>query len=282
MRMRLCLFALFAAVALTHFVGWLRPLDDALRDLRFAADRRDPTGSLVLVEIDAKALDAVGVWPWPRSVHGEVLTRLLDMGADEVAFDIDFSQPSIPGEDQAFAASLEAGVVTINDVLYAWGEPAASWSGFKRSGLGHVHGRSGLQEMVRRRFVSFDPEPGLSPLFAFPYDEPADKMARTALAAADKPAENKRPKIAALITEFRRNSHAEVIVDRILEGYGWASEHYHPKLDLVAMYVDQFPEGGFQRASAAETPASRFGSAAGRSSSRQMSACASMVPLPSG
>ncbi|REK10031.1 MAG: hypothetical protein DWQ37_17580 [Planctomycetota bacterium] len=57
----------------------------------------------------------------------------------------------------------------------------------------------------------------------------------------------KRPKIAALITEFRRNSHAEVIVDRILEGYGWASEHYHPKLDLVAMYVDQFPDADLSR-----------------------------------
>jgi hypothetical protein len=70
---------------------------------------------------------------------------------------------------------------------------------------------------------------------------------RTGAQAADKPDPGKRPKIAALITEFRRNSHAEVIVDRILEGYGWESEHYHPKLDLVAMYVDQFPEGDLSR-----------------------------------
>ena len=108
MRLRLCLLALFAVAALAQLAGWLRPLDDALRDLRFAGDRRDPTGSIVLAEIDANALDAVGVWPWPRSIHGEVLTRLLDLGAAEVAFDIDFSQPSIPAEDEAFAAGLEA------------------------------------------------------------------------------------------------------------------------------------------------------------------------------
>ena len=48
---------------------------------------------------------------------------------------------------------LQAGVVTINDVLYAYGEPAATWSGFKRSGLGASHGLSGLKEMSRRRFV---------------------------------------------------------------------------------------------------------------------------------
>jgi acyl-CoA reductase-like NAD-dependent aldehyde dehydrogenase len=45
---------------------------------------------------------------------------------------------------------LQAGVVTINDVLYAYGEPAATWSGFKRSGLGASHGL-GLKEMSRRR-----------------------------------------------------------------------------------------------------------------------------------
>jgi len=62
---------------------------------------------------------------------------------------------------------------------------------------------------------------------------------------------SKRPKVAALITEFRRNSHAEVILDRILEGYGWEGRHYRPRLDLVAMYVDQFPEGELSRERAA-------------------------------
>jgi acyl-CoA reductase-like NAD-dependent aldehyde dehydrogenase len=64
---------------------------------------------------------------------------------------------------------LQAGVVTINDVLYAYGEPAATWSGFKRSGMGASHGLSGLKEMSRRRFVSFDGSPSEAPAFAFPY-----------------------------------------------------------------------------------------------------------------
>ena len=68
---------------------------------------------------------------------------------------------------------LQAGVVTINDVLYAYGEPAATWSGFKRSGLGASHGLSGLKEMSRRRFVSFDGGPAEAPAFAFPYDAEA-------------------------------------------------------------------------------------------------------------
>ncbi len=71
---------------------------------------------------------------------------------------------------------LQAGVVTINDVLYAYGEPAATWSGFKRSGLGASHGLSGLKEMSRRRFVSFDGRASEAPAFAFPYDTAAAKM----------------------------------------------------------------------------------------------------------
>lgn len=56
-----------------------------------------------------------------------------------------------------------------------------------------------------------------------------------------------RPKVAALLTEFRKLSHAEVILDRILEGFGWESQHYRPQLELVSMYVDQFPDGDLSR-----------------------------------
>jgi len=76
---------------------------------------------------------------------------------------------------------LQAGVVTINDVLYSYGEPASTWSGYRRSGLGHNHGTAGLKEMCRLRFVSFDPMPAEAPVFAFPYDEAAMRLARSSL-----------------------------------------------------------------------------------------------------
>ena len=53
----------------------------------------------------------------------------------------------------------------------------------------------------------------------------------------------KRPKIAAIVTEYRKYSHGQHIVDRFLEGYGWNSRHHHPAMDLVSLYVDQRPEG---------------------------------------
>lgn len=47
------------------------------------------------------------------------------------------------------------------------------------------------------------------------------------------------PKLAAVVTVYRKHSHAQHIVDRFLGGYGWNGEFHHPPFDLVGMYVDQ-------------------------------------------
>jgi succinate-semialdehyde dehydrogenase/glutarate-semialdehyde dehydrogenase len=82
-----------------------------------------------------------------------------------------------PQTAERLMSSLQASVVTINDVLYSFGEPAATKSGYRMSGLGHAHGIAGLREMCRRRFVSFDPLPAEAPLAAFPYDDTAERIA---------------------------------------------------------------------------------------------------------
>jgi len=52
-----------------------------------------------------------------------------------------------------------------------------------------------------------------------------------------------RPQLAAVVTEHRKYSHAQHIVDRFLYGYGWHGAHHHSEMDLVALYVDQHPKG---------------------------------------
>lgn len=52
-----------------------------------------------------------------------------------------------------------------------------------------------------------------------------------------------RKKVAIIATEVRKYSHAQHFVDRFLKGYGWQGEHHHPPMDLVSLYVDQFPQG---------------------------------------
>ena len=48
-----------------------------------------------------------------------------------------------------------------------------------------------------------------------------------------------RPKIAALVSVYHKHAHAQHIVDRFLEGYGWNGRHHRPAMDLVSLYVDQ-------------------------------------------
>ncbi len=65
----------------------------------------------------------------------------------------------------------------------------------------------------------------------------------SAFAKATRPPGGRRPRIALLATEVRRLSHAQHFVDRFLEGYGWQGQHHRSDLELVSLYVEQFPEG---------------------------------------
>ncbi|MGY4603201.1 diguanylate cyclase (GGDEF)-like protein/PAS domain S-box-containing protein [Bradyrhizobium sp. USDA 4474] len=102
------------ALAVVLSTGWHGPLRNVLTDLRFAWQSRSATGKVVVVAIDAPSIDQIGVWPWPRSLHADLLHRLEAAGVQEVAFDIDFSTPSDPVADEAFLTALrEVGGSTI-------------------------------------------------------------------------------------------------------------------------------------------------------------------------
>ena len=61
-----------------------------------------------------------------------------------------------------------------------------------------------------------------------------------------------RKKVAAIITEYRQDSHADVIVGRLLEGYEYRGERRTPAVEVVTMYTDQVPANDMSRGMAAK------------------------------
>lgn len=52
-----------------------------------------------------------------------------------------------------------------------------------------------------------------------------------------------RPQVAVILTEFTYRSHAHVILENFLEPYYFNGKLTHSGMDVVALYVDQFPKG---------------------------------------
>jgi len=76
-------------------------------------------------------------------------------------------------------------------------------------------------------------------------------VANTAAAQAqDRQAEPKR--VAAVVTHYTHNSHADVIVSRLLQGYNLDFQAPRPNLKLVSLYTDQVPAADISRKLARE------------------------------
>src|SRR6188474_2077556 len=72
----------------------------------------------------------------------------------------------------------------------------------------------------------------------------------TAASAAEspKPATDKAPKrIAAIVTTYYPNSHADVIVSRLLKGYTLDGKGDSPRMRLVSLYTDQVHKNDISR-----------------------------------
>ena len=82
-------------------------VDQALIDARAALAEHPASGSVHIVEMDERSIAAFKQWPWPRHIHAQAIDRLRESRAALIAFDVDFSSPSQPSEDEALAAALE-------------------------------------------------------------------------------------------------------------------------------------------------------------------------------
>ena len=118
-RLRLLVLSLAVLIAislLSRLPAWslleLRSFDY----LSTVDDPRPPPGGPVIVAIDEPSLaDINAQWPWPRSLHAELVSQLRAAGARVIGLDIIMAEPSNPDNDAAIAKAVGPDVVLAGD-----------------------------------------------------------------------------------------------------------------------------------------------------------------------
>ncbi|MGZ3270287.1 MAG: CHASE2 domain-containing protein [Croceibacterium sp.] len=110
------LAAVFAILLIADYgsTGFTSLIDQKLGDVMLAANasRRPVSDRVVIVDIDQRSLELMnamaGSWPWPRSVHGEVIDHVEAQGPRAIAFDVLFNELDVyrPEHDALFADTV--------------------------------------------------------------------------------------------------------------------------------------------------------------------------------
>lgn len=113
---------------------------------------------MVVVAIDNRSIEALGRWPWSRTLHARALDRLTQAGAASVGYDVLFAEPEA-GADPALAQALiRNGRTWLAELLQEPGENGAAFGVVEpvpalataAAGLGHVDLTPDPDGVVRR------------------------------------------------------------------------------------------------------------------------------------
>ncbi len=122
--------AVALVLALLAFVlaagGWLWRADRLVYDGGLSLWKRPAPDEVVIVAIDDASIDAIGRWPWRRSVHATLLERLAQAKPRAVVLDLVLSEPDPdPRQDELLAAALRLAAPVVMPVAWkaATGEP---------------------------------------------------------------------------------------------------------------------------------------------------------------
>jgi adenylate cyclase len=112
-RVRALLFlgvgAVVAAVASAAWFGHVgRAQELQAYDARFTLRGREtPPSNIAVVQIDDVSFNELNArWPFKRSLHGRMIDRLRDAGARTVVYDVQFTEPTVPEEDNALIEAV--------------------------------------------------------------------------------------------------------------------------------------------------------------------------------
>lgn len=147
-----------AFVLLIAFMPAQQTLENILYDLVTQEEQNPPPDNLVIIDIDDKSLEALGRWPWPRSLHAEMIQKLDSLGATVIGYNIAFVEPDTRpnSDDSLLKQSIASHGNVILPVFAERGALIYPFRGHQEipgSTLGHVDVEVDNDGYVRRAYL---------------------------------------------------------------------------------------------------------------------------------
>ena len=101
--------AIAAAIGIvTYATGAFEELKLSTVDTRFDfRGDESPSPDVAVVAVDDETFNQLELqWPFPRSVHGRLIDRLREAGVKTIVYDVQFTEPTVPREDNALVEAV--------------------------------------------------------------------------------------------------------------------------------------------------------------------------------
>lgn len=89
-------------VLIANFIYWdfgnhkpaiFKSIDNYITNVMFKyRGKANPTGSVIIVDIDEESLNKIGQWPWPRTIVADLVNKIHEGGVKVLGFDIVFAE----------------------------------------------------------------------------------------------------------------------------------------------------------------------------------------------
>jgi len=100
-------------------------LDHIVYDYALTASGHPPPDDIVIIAIDNQSLQAIGRWPWPRTVHARALDRIAEAGPRNVGYDVLFVEAT--PDDAELARAVRRSPTYLPMVIDVPGSNGASY-----------------------------------------------------------------------------------------------------------------------------------------------------------
>lgn len=165
----LLLLPITAYLSMSPGLALNNPLYDSLR--RLTPLPVDPR--ILLVTIDDSSLKKLGRWPWPRSLHADLIDRLSAAQPAGILFDVIFSEPGDSANDKRLAESVcNAGNVLlplVREGAANYSQPDTQMMPLLKcaKGVGHINVEADSDGVVRSLYLREGPPDATAPQLAW-------------------------------------------------------------------------------------------------------------------